>query len=151
MNSSDWIALGALLVTAVTIVSNYLLQWSRAGLDAELKKFEVTFLEKRRAFADLFRVLRRLRGLAINAQQTKDSEFWGALEEVADSVHGVMPFLKQADHDWLLRETNEIEKELDNIRSEWKRPGAQPIFTRLEPVLTQISGLRGELFTRLFS
>ena len=145
MDRSDWIALGGfllgalgLLVPLLTIVANW-----------RLKKYEVTFLQKRQNLRDLFVALRKQLQVVINSQATH-LELKDAQSDVANELYGLLPFLSKPDQEWLEERMNEINKHVEEIRGI-----SAPVSMTTLPVpwadyYEKVTSLRRQLLGKLF-
>src|SRR5438552_716251 len=108
MTGSEWITLGSLFVAALSVASSVILEGWRARQATSLKRYEVTFLEKRKAFAELFGAFRALFYAA--KAQGPHPQLGDAFGAEVNALHGLMPFLPKSDHPWLIERANEIER-----------------------------------------
>jgi hypothetical protein len=149
MSGTNWVAVGGLALAALSIVKDFLLERTRRKREFELKRYEVTFLEKHRAFADLFAAMTDIFHAASDHGGRDDLR--KAYHVESNALHGLMPFLPVSDHEWLGKRATEIEglaRDLWNSTESAKDPGEM---ARLHDAFYEKMGdFRTKLFSKLF-
>ncbi len=149
-----WIAIAGILSNVVLQVVNARSQrkLKQLELKAQLdsKKYEVTFLEKRRTYVELMGVLHATG----EAAGTRGLPFYEQQRRFADTVHAVLvaayalePFLDAQTRDWLKGVIAEFKSKTDAIRES----KIEDIQTRLQSYAAWIhETVRPYLYPRLF-
>jgi len=107
-----WIALAGIISNAAQAIWNNRIQ-------AKLKRYEVTFLEKRKSYVGLMRLLSDQAELGANKPHYSEIEFRGRFGKVthdlAEVSHSLEPFLDSDGRAWLRRTVGEAGARVNEI------------------------------------
>lgn len=158
-SADKWIPRLSLLVALASIGGSIYLQRAAAKDQVKLKRYEVTFLEKRRNFADLNRHLSEVVGVATHPYKVPGdpdgvyrkwiTEYGETANKLDRSAYEVQPFLDAEGRRWLQKELEELFSMWASMSTDQSLPEAV-WKENLAIMHERTKAFKEELFARLF-